>query len=102
VCFHATEFAAALDLTLPPFDYIVTHGVYSWLDEANRQPCANSSTKTSNQGSSFMSATTPCRAGPAIFCSSTSCASLRDALDIDEDRFPLWRSFLSAHRFSGR
>jgi SAM-dependent methyltransferase len=34
--FHATDFAAALDLALPNFDYIVAHGVYSWVDEANR------------------------------------------------------------------
>ncbi|HZT86749.1 MAG TPA: class I SAM-dependent methyltransferase [Stellaceae bacterium] len=29
--FHATDFAAALDLRLPQFDYIVAHGVYSWV-----------------------------------------------------------------------
>jgi SAM-dependent methyltransferase len=32
VCFHAIEFAAALDLELPQFDYIVAHGVYTWID----------------------------------------------------------------------
>lgn len=32
VCFHAIDFAAALDLELPQFDYIVAHGVYTWID----------------------------------------------------------------------
>jgi len=31
-CFHALDFAAALDLELPQFDYIVAHGVYTWID----------------------------------------------------------------------
>jgi SAM-dependent methyltransferase len=31
VSFHATDFAAAADLALPKFDYIVAHGVYSWV-----------------------------------------------------------------------
>jgi SAM-dependent methyltransferase len=30
--FHAADFAAALDRPLPRFDYIVAHGVYSWVD----------------------------------------------------------------------
>jgi SAM-dependent methyltransferase len=30
--FHAADFAAAIDLPLPSFDYIVAHGVYSWID----------------------------------------------------------------------
>src|SRR5690349_15351480 len=30
--FHAAGFAAARDLPLPQFDYIVVHGVYSWID----------------------------------------------------------------------
>lgn len=34
--FHAADFAAALDRKLPPFDYIVAHGVYSWVDPATR------------------------------------------------------------------
>lgn len=34
--FHAADFAAALDLPLPRFDYIVAHGVYSWIDAARR------------------------------------------------------------------
>src|SRR5438270_8782156 len=34
---HAVDFAAAIDLELPPFDYIVAHGVYSWIGpEAQR------------------------------------------------------------------
>ena|SRR6516162_746548 len=33
VFFHITEFAAALDLELPQFDYIVVHGVYTWIDQ---------------------------------------------------------------------
>jgi SAM-dependent methyltransferase len=35
--FHAVDFAAALDLELPLFDYIVAHGVYSWVDAANQR-----------------------------------------------------------------
>ncbi|MBV9419588.1 MAG: methyltransferase regulatory domain-containing protein, partial [Alphaproteobacteria bacterium] len=34
--FHAADFAAALRLPLPRFDYIVAHGVYSWVDDAGR------------------------------------------------------------------
>ena len=35
--FHAVDFAAAIDLQLPSFDYIVAHGVYTWIDrEAQR------------------------------------------------------------------
>ena len=34
--FHAADFAAALDLDLPLFDYIVMHGVYTWVDGANQ------------------------------------------------------------------
>jgi SAM-dependent methyltransferase len=30
--FHAVDFAAAIDLELPHFDYIVAHGVYTWVD----------------------------------------------------------------------
>jgi len=32
--FHALDFAAALDLDLPKFNYIVAHGVYAWVDDA--------------------------------------------------------------------
>src|SRR6516162_942565 len=28
---HAVDFAAAIDLDLPQFDYIVAHGVYTWV-----------------------------------------------------------------------
>jgi SAM-dependent methyltransferase len=35
--FHATDFAAAADLHLPQFDYVVAHGVYTWIDGAARQ-----------------------------------------------------------------
>jgi len=31
VSFHAADFAAASDMALPKFDYIVAHGVYSWV-----------------------------------------------------------------------
>jgi SAM-dependent methyltransferase len=31
VVFHAADFASAADLALPKFDYIVAHGVYSWV-----------------------------------------------------------------------
>ena len=34
--FHLADFAAAADLALPAFDYIVAHGVYSWVDEPSR------------------------------------------------------------------
>jgi len=34
--FHALDFAAASALDLPEFDYIVAHGVYSWVDAAAR------------------------------------------------------------------
>jgi len=37
VSFHCVDFAAAVDLELPSFDYIVTHGVYSWVDTANQR-----------------------------------------------------------------
>jgi trans-aconitate methyltransferase len=30
---HALDFAAAADLDLPQFQYIVSHGVYAWIDE---------------------------------------------------------------------
>ena len=32
--FHALDFAAATALDLPAFDYIVAHGVYTWVDAA--------------------------------------------------------------------
>jgi len=32
--FEALDFAAAAALDLPPFDYIVAHGVYTWIDAA--------------------------------------------------------------------
>jgi SAM-dependent methyltransferase len=35
--FHCVDFATAIDLELPLFDYIVAHGVYSWVDSANRR-----------------------------------------------------------------
>jgi SAM-dependent methyltransferase len=35
--FHAADFVAAAELNLPRFDYIVAHGVYTWIDEPNRQ-----------------------------------------------------------------
>jgi SAM-dependent methyltransferase len=31
VHFHSVDFAAAVGLDLPPFDYLVAHGVYSWI-----------------------------------------------------------------------
>jgi len=31
--FHALDFAAAAELDLPKFQYIVAHGVYAWIDE---------------------------------------------------------------------
>jgi SAM-dependent methyltransferase len=37
VCFHCVDFATAVDLDLPLFDYIVAHGVYSWVDAANQR-----------------------------------------------------------------
>jgi SAM-dependent methyltransferase len=30
--FHPVDFASALGVDLPPFDYLVAHGVYSWVD----------------------------------------------------------------------
>ena len=36
VFFHNADFAAAVELELPQFDYIVAHGVYSWIDEASQ------------------------------------------------------------------
>ena len=32
--FHALDFAAATEVDLPKFQYIVAHGVYAWIDEA--------------------------------------------------------------------
>jgi SAM-dependent methyltransferase len=37
VAFHAVDFGTALDLKLPRFDYIVAHGVYTWVDSASRR-----------------------------------------------------------------
>ena len=37
VDFHAVDFAAALDLEMPLFDYIVVHGVYTWVDVADQR-----------------------------------------------------------------
>jgi len=37
VRFHAADFAAALELDLPQFDYIAAHGVYSWVDRDSRR-----------------------------------------------------------------
>jgi SAM-dependent methyltransferase len=37
VDFHCVDFATAVDLDLPLFDYIVAHGVYSWVDAANQR-----------------------------------------------------------------
>ena len=37
VSFHCVDFAAAVDLELPLFDYIVAHGVYSWVDTASQR-----------------------------------------------------------------
>jgi SAM-dependent methyltransferase len=34
--FDAVDFAAAISLELPSFDYIVAHGVYSWVDAASQ------------------------------------------------------------------
>ena len=34
--FHATDFAGAGQLALPRFDYIVAHGVYTWVDQPTR------------------------------------------------------------------
>jgi SAM-dependent methyltransferase len=36
VRFYAADFAGALTLALPRFDYIVAHGVYTWVDRATR------------------------------------------------------------------
>lgn len=35
--FHCVDFAGAADLDLPPFDYIVAHGVYSWVGSASQR-----------------------------------------------------------------
>jgi SAM-dependent methyltransferase len=37
VGFHCVDFTGAADLDLPPFDYIVAHGVYSWVDSASQR-----------------------------------------------------------------
>jgi SAM-dependent methyltransferase len=36
VHFRGADFAAAIELQLPQFDYIVAHGVYSWIDRASQ------------------------------------------------------------------
>jgi SAM-dependent methyltransferase len=36
VQFHAADFATAADMDLPSFDYIVAHGIYSWVDAQSR------------------------------------------------------------------
>jgi len=38
--FHIADFAAARALPLPRFDYIVAHGVYSWVDRPVRAQIA--------------------------------------------------------------
>jgi trans-aconitate methyltransferase len=46
--FHAADFASAADLALPKFDYIVAHGVYSWVGaQVQANICGHSSTVTS-------------------------------------------------------
>jgi SAM-dependent methyltransferase len=35
--FHAVDFAAAARLALPRFDYLVAHGVYTWIDATGRR-----------------------------------------------------------------
>jgi SAM-dependent methyltransferase len=35
--FCAADFGEAAQLDLPPFDYIVSHGIYSWVDERTRE-----------------------------------------------------------------
>ena len=35
--FHCVDFTTALDLELPSFDYIVAHGVYSWVDSTSQR-----------------------------------------------------------------
>ena len=37
VSFHGVDFTAAADLDLPLFDYIVAHGVYSWVDATSQR-----------------------------------------------------------------
>jgi len=39
--FHTADFAAALARHLPPFDYIVAHGVYTWVDAEIRAHLRN-------------------------------------------------------------
>jgi len=39
--FQAVRFEAALEESFAPFDYIVAHGVYSWVDRANREHLLN-------------------------------------------------------------
>jgi SAM-dependent methyltransferase len=36
VSFHTADFANATELSLPQFDYIVSHGVYSWISPQAR------------------------------------------------------------------
>jgi SAM-dependent methyltransferase len=36
ISFHAADFANATELSLPQFDYIVSHGVYSWISPQAR------------------------------------------------------------------
>lgn len=35
--FHCADFSEAADRDLPGFDYIVSHGVYSWVDRSTKQ-----------------------------------------------------------------
>src|SRR6185295_9749716 len=34
---HARDFASAIDVDLPDFDYVIAHGVYSWIDARGRE-----------------------------------------------------------------
>ena len=72
------DFAAAAGLDLPPFDYIVAHGVYSWVDPAAKPRCAGLSIAISNPAASSMSATMRCRDGGATCRFSACCATSDD------------------------
>jgi hypothetical protein len=43
VSFHAADFDAAAGFDFPGFDYIVSHGVYTWVNQSTRQSWAHES-----------------------------------------------------------
>ncbi len=74
--FHEASFEQLLEKDLPPFDFIVLHGVYSWVGADSRAAIRRIIQESSPATGSSTSATTACRVGRASYqcvaCSSSS------------------------------